>query len=79
MVKEVVRDDELTRIVGYVPERKPPALALRQEKAAQLERALRYLSGKPTVDLEQLRSLIGNWVWAALDSEMGFDSSSLVI
>ena len=66
VIKEVVPDSELERVVGYAPERSPPALGMRPSKAAQLEGALRFLSQRRFVDLEQLRSLVGVWLWAAL-------------
>ena len=39
VIKEIVGDADVSRVVGYAPEREPPALALRPEKAVSLEAA----------------------------------------
>ena len=63
VIKEVLDDLVVDRVVGYHPERSPPALGLPPEKAARLEAGVRYLAGRSRVDVEQLRSLVGVWLW----------------
>ena len=59
-------DGELTKVIGYSPQRHPARLNLPQDRAVQLALSLRALARAPQVDVDLLRSVIGVWVWAAL-------------
>lgn len=59
-------DADVGKLVGYEAERSPARLRLPLRKAAVLAKAMLHISRCPTLECEQLRAVIGVWVWAAL-------------
>ncbi len=65
-VKDRQTDGSLSKILGYEPRRHPARLSLPADKAILLIDSLRSLAGQRGVEVDELRSVTGVWIWGAL-------------
>ncbi|CAK0800419.1 unnamed protein product [Prorocentrum cordatum] len=57
---------DMRKVLGYAPQARPAQLRLPPTRARELVQQLELMSGARTVDTEELRSLLGIWIWGAL-------------
>jgi hypothetical protein len=66
LVPDRTSNDDLTKVVGYEPERHPAGLRLPGKKAVLLRQALIDCTADLFVDCDLLRCLLGVWTFGAL-------------
>ena len=59
-------DGTLQKIVGYEPQRSPARLSVPARKAVLMVDALRHLVMQKKVVVNQVRAVLGVWIWGAL-------------
>ena len=65
-VPDRVSDGSVAKIIGYEPQSRPARLLLPSARAVLLIDALRQLARQQPVEVDQVRSLLGVWIWGAL-------------
>ena len=56
----------VSKIIGYAPQRSPARLNTPAAKAVLISDALRHLAKQQIVAVDQVRAVLGVWIWGAL-------------
>ncbi|CAK0804568.1 unnamed protein product, partial [Prorocentrum cordatum] len=66
VVTDRTEASDMRKVLGYAPQARPAQLRLPPARARELVQQLELMSGARSVDTEELRSLLGVWIWGAL-------------
>ncbi|CAK0898424.1 unnamed protein product, partial [Prorocentrum cordatum] len=66
VVTDRTEASDMQKVLGYAPQARPAQLRLPPKRARELARQLEEMGAARTLHTEELRSLLGAWIWGAL-------------
>ncbi|CAK0884075.1 unnamed protein product [Prorocentrum cordatum] len=66
VVTDRTEASDMQKVLGYAPQARPAQLRLPPKRARELVRQLEEMGATRTLHTEELRSLLGVWIWGAL-------------